>query len=65
MLRVLGKYGCQAVAWQTGVWPVIAMELLAEGIWKGKGVLSPEAFNPIPFLEKMIEFDFPYKIKEM
>ncbi len=48
----MGKYGCQAVSWQTGVCPVIAMELLAEGIWKGKGVLSPEAFDPVPFLEK-------------
>jgi saccharopine dehydrogenase (NAD+, L-lysine-forming) len=61
----MGKYGCQAVTWQTGVCPTIAMELLAEGIWKGKGVLSPEAFDPVPFMNKMSEFDFPYVIKEM
>jgi saccharopine dehydrogenase (NAD+, L-lysine-forming) len=58
------KYGCQAVSWQTGVCPVIAMELLAEGEWKGKGVLIPEAFDPVPYLEKMDKFDFPYTIQE-
>jgi saccharopine dehydrogenase-like NADP-dependent oxidoreductase len=61
----MGKYDCQAVSWQTGVCPVIAMELLAEGIWKDKGVLGPEAFDPTPFLEKMPKFNFPYGIKEM
>jgi len=61
----MGKYSCQAVSWQTGVCPAIAMELLAEGTWKGKGVLGPEAFDPVPFLEKMPGFDFPYGIKEM
>ncbi len=59
------KYGCQAVTWQTGVCPTIAMELMAEGIWKGEGVLSPEAFDPVPFMDKMMSFDFPYVIKEM
>ena len=40
------------------------MELLAEGIWQGKGVLSPEAFDPRPFLARMMEYNFPYKIRE-
>lgn len=58
-------YGVQAVVWQTGVNPVIAMELLATGVWQGKGVLGPEAFDPDPFMAKMAEYDFPYGIKEI
>ena len=59
------KYGCQAVSLQTGTGPVIAMELLATGVWKGRGVLGSEAFDPDPFLELMPKFDFPYRIIEM
>jgi saccharopine dehydrogenase (NAD+, L-lysine forming) len=61
----MAKYGVQAVVWQTGVNPVIAMELLATGVWAGKGVLGPEAFDPDPFMAKMAEYDFPYGIKEI
>jgi saccharopine dehydrogenase-like NADP-dependent oxidoreductase len=60
----MNNYGCQAVSLQTATGPVIVMELLAEGIWKGKGVQGPEAFNPQPFLSKMMEYHFPYKIRE-
>lgn len=59
------KYGVQAVVWQTAVNPVIAWELLNSGVWKGTGVLGPEAFDPDPFMAKMAEYDFPYGIKEM
>jgi len=59
------KYGCQAVSWQTGVCPVIAMELLANSTWNRDGVLGPEAFDPVPFMEKMQDFDFTYGFKEM
>jgi saccharopine dehydrogenase-like NADP-dependent oxidoreductase len=59
------KYGVQAVVWQTAVNPVIAMELLHEGIWKGKGVFGPEAFDPDPFMQRMAKYDFPYGMKEM
>ena len=38
------EYGSQAVVWQTAINPVIALELLASGAWKGAGVLGPEAF---------------------
>jgi saccharopine dehydrogenase (NAD+, L-lysine-forming) len=61
----MGRYGCQAVALQTGIGPVIAMELLATGVWQGRGVLGPEAFDPDPFLARMPAFDFPYGIVEM
>jgi len=59
------KYGCQAVSWQTGVNPVVVMELLAEGKWQGKGVLACEAFDAKPYLDKMNDFDFQYGILEM
>jgi saccharopine dehydrogenase-like NADP-dependent oxidoreductase len=59
------KHGCQAVSWQTSVGPVIAMEMVATGVWKGKGVLGPEAFDPDPFMELMPQYNFPYKILEM
>jgi saccharopine dehydrogenase-like NADP-dependent oxidoreductase len=61
----MGKYGCQAVSWQTGVNPVIVMELLAEGKWQGRGVLACEAFDAAPYLAKMADFDLPYSILEI
>ncbi|MBJ7433816.1 MAG: ATP-binding protein, partial [Microbacteriaceae bacterium] len=32
---------------------VIALELLATGKWSGAGVLGPEAFDAVPFLDLM------------
>jgi saccharopine dehydrogenase-like NADP-dependent oxidoreductase len=58
------NYGCQAVSLQTGTGPVIVMELLAQGIWKGKGVFGPEFFDPRPFVDRMEKYNFPYKIRE-
>lgn len=60
----MDRYACQAVSLQTATGPVITMELLAEGTWQGKGVLAPEAFDPYPFLAKMEDYKFPYKIRE-
>ncbi len=59
------EFGLQAVVAQTGVFPVITMDLLASRVWQGKGVLGPEAFPPQPFMQKMVEYGFPYGIKEM
>ena len=47
------EYGVQAVVWQTAMNPVIALELLASKAWQGTGVLGPEAFDAVPFLELM------------
>jgi saccharopine dehydrogenase (NAD+, L-lysine-forming) len=58
------EYGCQAVSLQTASGPVIVMELLAEVAWKGKGVFGPEAFDAEPFMRKMTEYNFPYKVIE-
>lgn len=43
-------YGAQCVVWQTAINPVVALELLATGVWKGAGVQGPEAFDAVPFL---------------
>jgi saccharopine dehydrogenase-like NADP-dependent oxidoreductase len=59
------KWGCQAVVAQTAFNAVIGWDLLEHGQWKGKGVLGPEAFDPLPFMNKMADYGFPYGIKEM
>jgi saccharopine dehydrogenase-like NADP-dependent oxidoreductase len=61
----MAKWGCQAVVAQTAFSPVIAMDLLEHGQWKGVGVLGPEAFDPDPFMNKMAEYGFPYGLREM
>ena len=62
--RCMKEYAVQAVVWQTAVNPVIALELLHEGVWQGSGVLGPEAFDPDPFVDRMAAFDFPYGIRD-
>jgi saccharopine dehydrogenase-like NADP-dependent oxidoreductase len=47
------EYESQCVVWQTALNPVIALELLAGGVWTGTGVRGPEAFDAEPFLELM------------
>ena len=61
----MAEYGCQAVLWQTAVNPVIALELIAGGVWSGAGVLGPEAFDAEPFLELLAgEYGSPWGIDE-
>jgi saccharopine dehydrogenase (NAD+, L-lysine-forming) len=58
------EYGSQAVVWQTAVNPVIALELLAGGVWTGVGVLGPEAFDAVPFLDKLVEYGTPWALRD-
>jgi saccharopine dehydrogenase (NAD+, L-lysine-forming) len=58
------EYGHQAVVWQTAVHPVVALEMLATGEWKGAGVLGPEAFRPDPFLDMLDLHGAPWAIEE-
>ena len=58
------EYGHQAVVWQTAVHPVVALEMLAEGLWSGAGVLGPEAFPADPFLELLSVHGAPWAIEE-
>jgi len=61
----MDTWDCQAVVAQTAFSPVIAMDLIEHGVWGGAGVLGPESFDPVPFMEKMAEYGFPYGIKDM
>ena len=58
------EYGAQAVVWQTAVNPVVALELLATGVWAGAGVLGPEAFDPVPFLDLLTAYGSPWELQE-
>jgi saccharopine dehydrogenase-like NADP-dependent oxidoreductase len=58
------EYGDQAVVWQTALNPVIAMELIHEGIWKPEGVNGPEWFDAVPFLKKIEEYGAEWKIRD-
>ncbi|GAA2005003.1 saccharopine dehydrogenase-like NADP-dependent oxidoreductase [Microbacterium ulmi] len=49
--HTMREYHSQAVVWQTALNPVIALELLANGMWSGTGILGPEAFPAKPFLD--------------
>jgi saccharopine dehydrogenase-like NADP-dependent oxidoreductase len=49
--QAMAEWGSQAVVWQTALGPAVALELLAEGAWAGAGVLGPEAFDSVPFLD--------------
>ena len=61
----MAEYGVQAVVWQTAMNPVIALELLAGGQWQGAGVLGPEAFDAVPYLDLMSEgYGQPYGIRD-
>ncbi len=62
----MSEYGVQAVVWQTAMNPVIALELLATGGWAGIGVLGPEAFDAVPYLDLMRDgYGQPFGIREM
>jgi saccharopine dehydrogenase-like NADP-dependent oxidoreductase len=58
------EYGHQAVVWQTAVNPVVALELLAARAWEGAGVLGPEAFDAVPFLERLEDLGSPWGLEE-
>ena len=60
----MARDGCQAVVWQTAMNPVTAIELLATGAWSGAGVLGPEAFDAVPFLELLAEHGSPHGVQE-
>ena len=54
----------QAVGWQTGFNPVVAMELLADGTGRGAGVLGPEAFDPEPYLDVLDRWGIHWALEE-
>jgi saccharopine dehydrogenase (NAD+, L-lysine forming) len=56
--------GVQATAYQTGIPPVIAARLMAQKIWRGAGVMSPEQFDPDPFLERLAAEGMPWHVRD-
>ncbi len=62
--RAMREDRSQAVVWQTAINPLVAMELLAEGVWSGAGVLGPEAFDAAPFLDLLADYGAPHGVSE-
>jgi len=42
----------------------VACELIAEGEWKGTGVLGPEAFSADVFLDLLVEHGVGWTLEE-
>ncbi len=60
------EYGSQAVVWQTAVNPIVALELIATGVWSGTGVLGPEALPADPFLQLLaVDYGSPWGQQEL
>jgi saccharopine dehydrogenase (NAD+, L-lysine forming) len=62
--ETMARDGAQAVVWQTAINPVVALELIAGGTWSGSGVLGPEAFDAVPFLDLLGEHGSPHGIDD-
>ncbi|WP_344646788.1 saccharopine dehydrogenase family protein [Cryptosporangium japonicum] len=62
--ETMAGYGAQAVVWQTAINPVVALELLANGTWSGTGVLGPEAFDAVPFLDLLTAYGSPWGLRD-
>ena len=58
------ELGVQATAYQTGVPPVIAARLIGNGEWRGTGVMSPEQFDPDPFMRLLDVSGMPWHIRD-
>ena len=60
--RTMREYGLQAVVLQTALNPVVALELIATGVWQGAGVLGPESFDAAPFLDLLAAYGEPHAV---
>jgi saccharopine dehydrogenase (NAD+, L-lysine-forming) len=58
------ELGVQATAYQTGIPPVIAAELISSGVWSGSGVFSPEQLDPDPFLARLTQLGMPWQVRD-
>ena len=58
------EFGDQAVVWQTAINPVIALELIHNGIWKPQGVNGPEWFESKPFLDLLEEYGTSWHMRD-
>ncbi len=62
--ETMARHHAQAVVWQTAINPVVALELLATGVWSGAGVRGPEAFDAVPFLDRLRARGEEWKLEE-
>ncbi len=62
--ETMRRDGAQAVVWQTAINPVVALELLATGRGRAPGVLGPEAFDAVPFLDLLGDYGSPHGVDE-
>jgi saccharopine dehydrogenase (NAD+, L-lysine-forming) len=62
--QTMREHGAQAVVWQTAINPVIGLELIANGAWAGTGVLGPEAFDAVPYLDLMAARGEPWHLED-
>jgi saccharopine dehydrogenase-like NADP-dependent oxidoreductase len=62
--QCMREWGAQAVVWQTAVNPIVALELIANGVWSGAGVVGPEALDPQPFLDLLPDYGAPWGMVE-
>jgi saccharopine dehydrogenase (NAD+, L-lysine-forming) len=62
--ETMARDGCQAVVWQTAVMAVVALELTASGTWSGAGVLGPESFDAVPFLDLLGDHGSPHAVED-
>jgi saccharopine dehydrogenase-like NADP-dependent oxidoreductase len=60
----MSEYDSQAVVWQTAINPVLALELIDTGTWKGVGLLGPEALPAEPFLDLLNDSGAPWACDE-
>lgn len=58
------EMGVTATAYQTGIPPVIAAELIAQEVVTQRGVFAPEELDPDPFMERLPQEGLPWTIRE-
>ena len=58
------EFDAQAVVWQTALNPVVALELIDNGLWSAAGVVGPEALPPKPFLDLVNAHGSPWGLDE-
>ena len=58
------EFDAQAVVWQTALNPVVALELIDNGLWSAAGVVGPEALPPKPFLDLVNAHGSPWGLEE-
>ena len=61
---VYAELGVQATAFQTGIPPVIAAGLIEQGVWRSSGVMSPEQFDPDPFMKRLAREGMPWHVRD-